>query len=121
MVRRSPAEKLAEKTDDEILRMALKSLSVTFNLELDFLKSELRSSHIFNWTNEAFAEGAYSYALPGTKKARKKLKEPVEGTLFFAGEGLYDGDSLGTVESALANGKEAALKILSLEKAQLKK
>ena len=95
-------------------------MSVTSNLKLDFLKSQLKSSHIFNWTNEAFAEGAYSYALPCTSKARKKLKEPVEGTLFFGGGALYGGDSLGTVESAPASGKESAQKILSLEKMQLK-
>jgi len=33
---------------------------------------------------------------------------------------LYGGDSLGTVESAPASGKESAQKILSLEKMQLK-
>jgi monoamine oxidase len=36
---------------------------------------------------------------------------PINGTIFFAGEGLYEGVSPGTVEAALISGKEAAAKI----------
>jgi monoamine oxidase len=39
------------------------------------------------------------------------LCTPDDNTLFFAGEALYDGDSPGTVEAALASGKDAAKKL----------
>jgi monoamine oxidase len=38
----------------------------------------------------------------------------VDNTLFFAGEGLYEGSLMGTVEAALASGKEVVKKILAV-------
>jgi hypothetical protein len=36
----------------------------------------------------------------------------VENTLFFAGEGLYEGAHTGTIEAALVSGETAAKRIL---------
>jgi monoamine oxidase len=43
------------------------------------------------------------------------LKEPDRGAIFFAGEALYDGPDMGTVEAALASGLETAQTILANE------
>ena len=47
-----------------------------------------------------------------TSAASQLLNRPVNGTIFFAGEGLYEGASPGTVEAALISGKEAAGKLI---------
>jgi monoamine oxidase len=39
---------------------------------------------------------------------------PVEETLFFAGEALYEGSEIGTVEAALVTGLAAAKAIASM-------
>ena len=44
--------------------------------------------------------------------ARKILNLPVQETIFFAGEALYDGEVPGTVEAALVSGREAAEKVI---------
>ncbi len=107
------AEEYSELNDNEILHIALKSLSVIFNLSIENLQEQLNAAYIFKWHTEPFSNGAYTYPMPGSKEARKKLNEPVDDTLFFAGEGLYNGNAPGTVEAALISGKKTASKILN--------
>jgi monoamine oxidase len=47
--------------------------------------------------------------------ARNVLSEPVDNTLFFAGEYLYDGPAMGTVEAALTSGQDIASRIIDLK------
>ncbi len=42
------------------------------------------------WANDPFAKGGYTYATVGAEANRKKLSEPIENTIFFAGEALYN-------------------------------
>ena len=49
----------------------------------------------------------------GSEKAREQLTTPVEQTIYFAGEALYNGDAPGTVEAALVSGYLAALQLKS--------
>jgi monoamine oxidase len=107
-----PAEKLYHETNDNIIHLAIQSLSAIFNITPGFIQDQLSDAKVFNWDKDPFARGAYSYALPETKEARKFLSEPVEDTLYFAGEALHEGDSPGTVEAALASGRDVAGKIL---------
>ena len=106
------AEKLSARTDKEILKIALQSLSVIFNFSVENLQEQIISFHIFKWHKEKFSNGAYTYPLSKTNQAIKKLTTPIKQTLFFAGEALYIGDAPGTVEAALESGKKTASKIL---------
>ena len=56
--------------------------------------------------------GGYSYETPQSTNAKKLLTQPLEQTIFFAGEALDYGVMVGTVEAALESGKQAALKII---------
>lgn len=103
-----PAAELKDNTDEEILRIALQSLASIFNLPVGELKTKLTASRIGNWTSEPFTRGSYSYATVNSTEARALLNTPVENTLYFAGEGLYEGSEMGTVEAALASGKNVA-------------
>jgi monoamine oxidase len=41
------------------------------------------------------------------------MQQPIEGTLFFAGEGLHRGPEIGTVEGALVSGRDAANRLIN--------
>lgn len=99
-------------TLDELLQQALQSLSNIFKLSVDELKGRLIAWNIINWANEPFTRGSYSYDTVAAPEARKVLNEPINTTLFFAGEHLYDGAAMGTVEAALTSGVEVAEKML---------
>ncbi len=58
--------------------------------------------------------GAYSFDKLETATARKILNLPIQETIFFAGEALYEGNAPGTVEAALVNGREAAEKVMTI-------
>ena len=61
-----------------------------------------------NWSRDPFSRGAYSFIVAGQENAAEKLRQPVQDTLFFAGEATADGEEIGTVHGALASGLRAA-------------
>jgi len=100
---------------DELVHMGLASLAEIFQLPLERLTSELAAATAINWGNDPFARGAYSYATPKTRQALATLKRADGGSVFFSGEALYAGRDMGTVEAALASGRETAHAILAGE------
>jgi monoamine oxidase len=106
------AKMLKDAPDERILASALDSLAAIFHMHTATLQSLLISASIINWTADPFTRGSYTYATIDTDAAQKVLSIPVAGTLFFAGEGLYEGVLMGTVEAALASGEKAAAKML---------
>ncbi len=107
---------LKEKTDAEILDKALQSLSNAFNISVEELKYKLKASKITNWCKEPDINGGYSFNTIKTVEARKVLRQPVNETIFFSGEALFEGTPGGTVEAALSAAKETALQVLKLHK-----
>ncbi|MGB8190834.1 MAG: NAD(P)/FAD-dependent oxidoreductase [Chitinophagaceae bacterium] len=102
---------LKDADDDVILNEALASLSKIFSKDTNELREQLVAWHIANWTSEPFTLGAYGYEKVESKNAKRILNEPLENTIFFAGEGVYEGPARGTVEAALVSGLEAAEKL----------
>jgi monoamine oxidase len=96
----------------EILEQGLQSLANIFKIGFEELKGKLIAYRIMNWTADPFTRGSYAYDTVEAPLARKVLNTPVENTLFFAGEYLYDGTAMGTVEAALTSGLEVAKKML---------
>ena len=47
-----------------------------------------------------------------TDDARELFGEPIQNTIYFAGEAFYDGPAGGTVEAALKSGIDTAKKII---------
>jgi monoamine oxidase len=107
------ADSVARLTVTELVTMGLDSLAEIFNLPLDRIARDLITSQAINWGNDPFARGAYSYATPKTPQAQGTLRNPNGGAVFFSGEALYASWDIGTVEAALANGKETAQRILA--------
>ncbi len=105
----------AEKKDLselELLKLALRSLSNIFNRDAEDLHDKLIAFNIMNWTAEPFTRGSYAYDTIAAPTSRKTLSTPVDDTLFFAGEYLYEGPAMGTVEAALTSGDEVAERII---------
>jgi monoamine oxidase len=62
---------------------------------------------------DPFSCGGYSYDVVNGKEIKQIIKQPIDNTIFFAGEGLYDGPEIGTVEAALYSGRETAHQIIA--------
>lgn len=99
-------------SQEELLALVFESLAYVFATDQAFLKERLRRHCIVNWTTDPFTRGAYAYDTAGGKAAKQQLGEPVQHTLFFAGEALYEGTAMGTVEAALVSGRNAARQML---------
>lgn len=108
------AGQLSQHTDDELIEIGIISLSNIFDITPSFLRNIIVSSYVFNWSKNDESLGAYSFSTPDSASARKILNEPLSQTVFFAGEGLYDGPYSGTVEAALTSGTNTAAKLLKL-------
>lgn len=107
------AERMAGETDDVLLEKALLSLAAIFDLSVQEIRANLQAGKIFNWKNNEQLQGAYSYSMPGTKKALELLNTPVEETLFFCGEALNGKGEQGTVEAAIIHAKEVVKRVKS--------
>lgn len=96
---------------NELLEKGLYSLAHIFDLPVEQVKENLQTSRIFNWEDNEFTLGAYSYDTPWSAKARKLLNTPVNDTIYFCGEALYNGPSPGTVEAAIVHAIETAKRV----------
>lgn len=77
------------------------------------LAAKLVSWHSHDWQADPFSRGAYSYAPKGALHASEELAQPVDHTLYFAGEHTDVTGHWGTVHGALRSGLRAARQILS--------
>lgn len=102
------AVQLKNASDETIWLLAMQSLANVFKRDIDELKGRLITWRVANWTADPFTRGSYAYDTIDSAQARQVLNEPIENTLFFAGEYLYDGPAMGTVEAALDSGLRAA-------------
>lgn len=107
-----PAEKKKDMSNDELLEEGLQSLSRIFKININKLKNNLITSHVVNWTTDPFTLGSYAYDRVESAEARKILNRPIDHTIYFAGEYLYEGAAMGTVEAALNSGQETARKLI---------
>lgn len=110
------AAKIKDLGSEEILQKALESLSEIFKTDATILRQKLKSWHVANWVNDPFSCGGYTYEVVHGNSFRQILKKPIENTIFFAGEGLFEGPEIGTVEAALQTGRETAHQMIALFK-----
>ena len=103
---------LAHLDEGELIETGLASLAEIFGLPPKQLKQGVVAARAINWATDPFARGAYSYATLETRAAQSALASADGGAVLFAGEALYRGPDMGTVEAALTNGLETARNIL---------
>ena len=107
------ADTVAALEETSLIEMGLASLAAIFALPVERIRGLLVAARAINWGKDPFARGAYSYATPQTRAAQARLRQWNDEAIFFAGEALYAGPDMGTVEAALANGQDTAQAILA--------
>ena len=106
------ADRLNGKTQQEILQLALRDLARITKADTKMLADQLATAYFHDWANDPFARGAYSYVPAGAVEQRRVLAEPIEGTLFFAGEATETEGHSATVHGAIATGRRAAHQLM---------
>lgn len=107
------AEKIKDLTNEQILDTALQSLTDIFEITMPLIRKKLKAWHVANWVKDAYTCGGYSYEVVDGSRFKRLLTEPIENTIFFAGEGLFEGPEIGTVEAALQTGRETAHRMIA--------
>jgi hypothetical protein len=107
-----PAAEMPPADRAEWIAGALASLGRILGIETDILADELETWHAHDWSADPWARGAYSYVRVGGLAAQQRFGEPVEDTLYFAGEATNADGHCGTVHGAIATGERAARAIL---------
>lgn len=107
------AEDVSVSGNEVLVTKALSSLSALFQINADDLQLKLVKSFVHNWSANPYTCGAYSYEVVGGNEIIKQLQQPVENTVYFAGEGLHPGPAIGTVEGALVSGRETARRLIA--------
>ncbi len=103
---------LLAQSDTTLARSACDTLATLFSLEPGWVWEQLLSFHRHDWTADPWSRGAYSYVAVNGLTASKTLSQPVDKTLFFAGEHTDISGHWGTVHAALRSGLRAARQIL---------
>ncbi len=109
-----PAAKAFDALDDHaIAHIACRDLARIFGLMPEAVLEQLASHHLHNWQLDPLTRGAYSWVPVGAVDASARMAEPVENTLFFAGEHTDTSGHWGTVHGALRSGLRAARQFLA--------
>jgi monoamine oxidase len=75
------------------------------------VKKAIKRSQATRWNHEPRTLGAFSAAAPGGQGARRILMEPLQNTVWFAGEAAHE-TLWGTVGGAWESGERAADAVL---------
>ena len=99
---------LSEHGEAEMVNFAADWLAGLYGSDI---KKAIKRSRATRWNQEPLALGAFSAAAPGWQGARRVLMEPVQNTIWFAGEAVHE-TLWGTVGGAWESGERAADAIL---------
>ena len=103
------AARLTGSSKEDLVAAAIRAIETAFHKEKP--REQLDSALVQDWQADACSRGGYSYVLVGGEGARERLAEPLEDTLYFAGEAT-DAQEAGTVAGALRSGERAAREVL---------
>jgi len=79
----------------------------------DKARGAVQAGRLAAWWTDPYACGSYAIVAPGHAGARDRLRGPVGGRVFFAGEALAGGGAM-TVGGATLDGERAARDVLTL-------
>ncbi|HEX7362719.1 MAG TPA: NAD(P)/FAD-dependent oxidoreductase [Bryobacteraceae bacterium] len=106
------ADDLQGKTKAEIVAEGIAALARILSQSRERVQGLLEQAYYHDWHADPFARGAYSYAPVDACSAREALAEPIEDTLYFAGEAAETSGHSATVHGAILSGREAARKVM---------
>lgn len=103
---------LQGKDAESLAEAACRELAEAFGVDAAGIQDSLVSAHTFDWHEDRFARGSYSYVPVGALDATEAMTRPEADTLFFAGEHTDTTAQWGTVHAALRSGLRAAAQVL---------
>jgi monoamine oxidase len=106
------ADALLGHSPAELEMLGLDILARIFSKTIAAIRAELVACHSYNWAQDPYARGAYSYIPVGGLYLPKQLGAPIEDTLFFAGEATARDAQMGTVFGAFESGLRAASEVM---------
>lgn len=107
------SNRLAGMESADLRKTVCSVLSRPFDLPEETIAVLLMECRSHDWHTDPLSRGAYSYLPTGAIAAPEQMSEPVENTLFFAGEHTDTTGHWGTVHAAVRSGLRAARKILN--------
>ncbi len=106
------ARGLLEMTEEQLRELAVWQVGRLFGVGEEFVREQMVGFATHDWSADPLALGAYSYVAVGGVEASRRMSEPVEHTLYFAGEHTDVTGHWGTVHGALRSGLRAAGQVL---------
>jgi monoamine oxidase len=105
------SQRLGTTDGDALLGLALESLARILSVPHAIVAQQLERHWYHDWTTDPFASGAYSWIAVRGHDAHQTLAQPVEGTLFFAGEATCGNGENATMDGAVNSGWRAATEL----------
>jgi monoamine oxidase len=96
----------------DLERRAVEAVAQALEVDEDEVRRELRGFHTHDWDADPWSRGAYTWVPVGGLEASARMCEPVEDTLYFAGEHTDTTGHWGTVHAALRSGLRAARQVV---------
>ena len=107
------ADRLSGRGEAELVTTAIDVLARALAIPSAELRSFVVAAAAADWKQDPWARGAYSWIPAGALEAPARLAEPIDDTLFFAGEATDTAGYRGTVHGALETGLRAAAELLA--------
>jgi monoamine oxidase len=107
------AMELIGLSEEELQQRAVRGAAVALGVSEDAVRAEMTGFHVHDWEDDKWSRGAYSWVPVGGVDAWAAMCEPVEDTLYFAGEHTDTTGHWGTVHAALRSGIRAARQVLT--------
>lgn len=87
---------------------ALDSLTSVLGVSPEAIQSGVEWLEVVDWQDDEFSRGGYCVFPVGGAELARDLSQPIDDTLFFAGEATHADGFAGTVHGAIATGLRAA-------------
>jgi monoamine oxidase len=104
------ATELTNMKEREVVQRAIMELRDALDPHIE---DQIVYAKHFTWSDNPYVRGSYSYPKVGMGNAREVLGEPVEDTLYFAGEATHTGGHSAMVHGALEMGYKTAERIVN--------
>jgi monoamine oxidase len=110
------AQSLAWLGPDDVRRHMVETIARILNINAGMIEDQLIEMVYHDWDHDPFSLGAYSYVPKGVLELSERFADPVEQTLFFAGEHTDNTGHWGTVHGALRIGLRAACQLMAADR-----
>jgi monoamine oxidase len=111
------AEKFSAAGKDQVIQAILQELDTAFDgkATVNVRRDEVGNviNEYFDWTKEPYIQGGISYVSPnGSIEDRTVLAQPMNESIFFAGEATDSSGESGTINGALLSAERAAQEVV---------